>query len=167
MLLKQNLWPKQSIKRAQKWRFSQLKKPQTPNQEHDYHPALTILTILFSAWKQYRQFIHSFCRDPVGAGKTLPRELCEFWKEKESLKSDISTSWCTQEGHVSISQDGHPRTVHAQSKGCSHPVLLHGTIPPSPPLTHLWDPWDGAPRTETIVSNHNLWGQSKKEGDSV
>lgn len=124
MLLKQNFWPKQSIKRAQKWRFSQLKKPQTPNQEHDFHPALPILTILFSAWKQYRQFIHSFCRDPVGAGKILPRELCEFWKEKESLKSDISTSWCTQEGHVSISQDGHPRAVHAQSEGCSHPVLL-------------------------------------------
>lgn len=101
----------------------------TPNQEHDCHPAPTILTILFCAWKQYRHFIHSFCRDPVGAGKILPTELCEFGKEKESLKSDISTSWCTQEGHVPPSQDGHPRVAHCQSEGCSHPVLLQWHYP--------------------------------------
>lgn len=77
--------------------FSTEKNPST-NQEHDYHPTL-ILTILFCAWKQNHQFTHSFCRDPAGAGKTLPRELCEFWKEKESLKSGIGTSGCTQEGH--------------------------------------------------------------------
>lgn len=88
------------------------------------------------AWKQYHQFTHSFCRDPVEAGKILPRGLCEFWKEKESLKSDISTSGCTQEGQVP------PRkaTPGLPMPGArAAPILCgcSGTMPPSPLLTHL------------------------------
>lgn len=133
--------------------FSTEKKPNT-NQEHDYHPTLTILTILFCAWKQNHQFTHSFCRDPVGAGKILPRELCEFWKEKESLKSDIGTSGCTQEGHEP------PRKP---PQGCSHPVWLQGHHPTFSSSTHL----ESRGMNTKDRSNHNLWGQSKKGGTSI
>lgn len=149
------LLTKQPIKRAQKWRFSLLKKPQTPNEEHDYHPTLPILTILFCAWKQYHQFTHSFCRDPVGAGKILPRGLCEFWKEKESLKSDISTSGCTQEGQVPPRKatPGLPPSCVAAVASCHLLLFLH---------TLRSVGWSTKDR-----SNNNLWGQSKKGGTSI
>lgn len=114
------------------------------------------------AWKQYHQFTHSFCRDPVEAGKILPRGLCEFWKEKESLKSDISTSGCTQEGQVP------PRkaTPGLPMPGArAAPILCgcSGTMPPSPLLTHLEIPWDEAPRTGTTT----ISGTKAKKGAPV
>lgn len=69
------------------------------------------------------QFIGPLCGDPVGTGNALPRELCEFWKQKKSSNSDISTC-LVYPIRPRISWEGHPRAAHARSDGCSHPIVL-------------------------------------------
>lgn len=109
------------------------------------------------------QFIGPLCGDPVGTGNVLPRELCEFWKQKESSVT-LVPAWCTRYGHAS---PGKVTPELPMPRAMAVPILLccrSGTIPPSPLLTHLRDRWDEAPKTATARSNHNLWGQSKRGG---
>lgn len=107
--------------KAQKLKFSLLKKP--PNQKHDCHPTTTILTITFCAWEQYCQSVY---RPPL---RRSSRNRERFTKralrvlETEGEFSDVSTClvypiW------PRISWEGHPRAAHAQSDGCSHPIVL-------------------------------------------
>lgn len=76
-------------------------------------------------------------------------------------------AWCTQYGHAS---PGKVTPELPTPRAMAVPILLcccSGTIPPSPLLTHLRDQWDEALKTATTISNHNLWGQSKRGGTPV